>query len=49
MKEEYLAALLQFIADSNFSAVLFLTGVDVQNRTDDQMMSVSILLSALMY
>ncbi|KZV69919.1 hypothetical protein PENSPDRAFT_743676 [Peniophora sp. CONT] len=38
-KEEYLSALLQFISDSHFSAVLLLTGVDVQNRTDDQMMS----------
>ncbi|KZV69914.1 hypothetical protein PENSPDRAFT_685931 [Peniophora sp. CONT] len=38
-KEEYLSALLQFISDSHFSAVLFLTGVDVQNRTDEQMMS----------
>ncbi|VDB91987.1 unnamed protein product [Peniophora sp. CBMAI 1063] len=38
-KEEYIAALLQFMQESHFSAVLFLTGVDVQNRTDEQMIS----------
>ncbi|KAI0029665.1 hypothetical protein K488DRAFT_80053 [Vararia minispora EC-137] len=36
-KEQFLAALLGFIADSDFSTILFLAGVDVSNRTDEQM------------
>ncbi|CAA7261658.1 unnamed protein product [Cyclocybe aegerita] len=36
-KEEFIKALLNFIKDSKFGAVLFLSGVDLSNRTDSQM------------
>ncbi|KAF9482108.1 hypothetical protein BDN70DRAFT_802116 [Pholiota conissans] len=38
-KQEYIDALFNFIKSSQFSAVLFLSGVDLSNRTDSQMMT----------
>ncbi|KAJ3511611.1 hypothetical protein NLJ89_g3997 [Agrocybe chaxingu] len=36
-KEEFIKALLDFIKDSKFGAALFISGVDLSNRTDSQM------------
>ncbi|KAI0305772.1 PAC2 family-domain-containing protein [Multifurca ochricompacta] len=36
-KQEFIDALLQFVRESNLSAALFLSGVDMTNRTDAQM------------
>jgi len=36
-KAEFIASLSAFIAESRFAAVLFLSGVDLSNRTDAQM------------
>jgi hypothetical protein len=36
-KQEFIEALLQFIQESRLSAALFLSGVDMSNRTDAQM------------
>ncbi|KAF7321756.1 Proteasome assembly chaperone 2 [Mycena kentingensis (nom. inval.)] len=36
-KQEFVSALLEFIATSGVAAALFLSGVDLSNRTDDQM------------
>ncbi|EIM79186.1 uncharacterized protein STEHIDRAFT_163947 [Stereum hirsutum FP-91666 SS1] len=38
-KEDFIAKLLAFITDSQFSAILFLSGVDLSNRTDAQMIT----------
>ncbi|KAJ3561830.1 hypothetical protein NP233_g9959 [Leucocoprinus birnbaumii] len=38
-KEDFVAALLDFIKSSKFACVLFLSGVDVLNRTDAQMLT----------
>ncbi|KAH7924262.1 hypothetical protein BV22DRAFT_1091263 [Leucogyrophana mollusca] len=38
-KQEFVDALLHFISTSGVSAVLFLGGVDMSNRTDSQMLS----------
>ncbi|KAF8973158.1 PAC2 family-domain-containing protein [Flammula alnicola] len=38
-KEEFIKALFDFIKTSKFSAALFLSGVDLSNRTDAQMMT----------
>ncbi|KAF5352005.1 hypothetical protein D9756_007527 [Leucocoprinus leucothites] len=38
-KEDFVAALLEFIKTSKFASVLFLAGVDVLNRTDAQMLT----------
>ncbi|KDQ57634.1 hypothetical protein JAAARDRAFT_35326 [Jaapia argillacea MUCL 33604] len=38
-KQEFVDSLLQFAKDSGFSAVLFLSGVDLSNRSDSQMMT----------
>ncbi|KAF9453998.1 hypothetical protein P691DRAFT_693643 [Macrolepiota fuliginosa MF-IS2] len=38
-KEDFVAALLEFIKISKFASVLFLSGVDVLNRTDAQMLT----------
>lgn len=43
-KEDFIAKLLNFISESQFSAVLFLSGVDLSNRTDAQMMYASLSL-----
>jgi len=40
-KDAYIEAFFQFVSDSQFSAVLFLSGVDVSNRTDEQMNAVT--------
>ncbi|KAF8895690.1 PAC2 family-domain-containing protein [Gymnopilus junonius] len=39
LKTEFVEALLEFIKATRFSAVLFLSGVDLSNRTDAQMMT----------
>jgi len=39
MKLEFIDTLLNFVTESRFSAALFLTGVDLSNRTDSQMMT----------
>jgi len=44
-KDEYIKALLEFIKTSKFSAVLFLSGVDLSNRMDSQMMCVKYHIS----
>ncbi|TFY51589.1 hypothetical protein EVG20_g10928, partial [Dentipellis fragilis] len=36
-KQEFIDSLLKFIEESQFSAILFLSGVDSSNRTDEQM------------
>jgi len=36
-KEEFVSSLLEFIDSSNFETVLFLSGVDLSDRTDAQM------------
>ncbi|KAF8200712.1 PAC2 family-domain-containing protein [Pholiota molesta] len=38
-KQEYINVLFNFITASKFSAVIFLSGVDLSNRTDSQMMT----------
>ncbi|KAI0062892.1 hypothetical protein BV25DRAFT_1884520 [Artomyces pyxidatus] len=38
-KQEFIAALLEFIQASHFKAVLFLSGVDLSDRTDAQMIT----------
>jgi proteasome assembly chaperone 2 len=40
-KQEFIDALLQFLQESRLSATLFLSGVDMSNRTDAQMMFVT--------
>jgi len=37
MKQEFIDTLLNFIKESKFSSALFLSGVDLSNRTDAQM------------
>ncbi|KDR75248.1 hypothetical protein GALMADRAFT_249235 [Galerina marginata CBS 339.88] len=39
MKVEFIETLLSFIKEYRFSAALFLSGVDLSNRTDSQMMT----------
>jgi len=39
-KEEFTESLLEFIQTSGFAACVFLSGVDMSNRTDAQMLSV---------
>jgi len=40
-KQEFIDALLEFIQNSGVTSVLFLSGVDLSNRTDAQMLYVS--------
>jgi hypothetical protein len=40
-KQEFIDALFQFLKESRLSATLFLSGVDMSNRTDAQMMFVT--------
>ena len=40
-KQEFVDTLSQFLRESKFSATLFLSGVDMSNRTDAQMMFVT--------
>ncbi|KAI0320924.1 hypothetical protein OF83DRAFT_1206456, partial [Amylostereum chailletii] len=40
-KEEFIASVYDFIKSTKFSAVIFLSGVDLSDRTDDQMMTPS--------
>jgi proteasome assembly chaperone 2 len=37
-KQDFIESLLEFIKVSNFGAALFLSGVDLSNRTDAQML-----------
>jgi proteasome assembly chaperone 2 len=37
-KEDFVSALLEFVKTSEFACVLFLSGVDMLNRTDAQML-----------
>jgi proteasome assembly chaperone 2 len=40
-KQEFVDALFQFLQESRLSAILFLSGVDMSNRTDAQMVFVT--------
>lgn len=40
-KQEFINALLHFLRESRLTAILFLSGVDMSNRTDEQMMFVA--------
>ncbi|KAI0266802.1 PAC2 family-domain-containing protein [Gloeopeniophorella convolvens] len=43
-KQEFINSLLKFIHESKFSAVVFLSGVDLSNRTDAQMLYIVFVL-----
>lgn len=43
-KEDFVVALLDFIKTSKFAGVLFLSGIDVLNRSDAQMMYVLFII-----
>jgi len=40
-KQDYIDHFLRFIQECGVTAVLFLAGVDLSNRTDDQMLCVT--------